>query len=152
MFRHWIAHWQIEPKPWVDSPIRPYAAAPSAAANSRVIRRISSAGTPETASAYSGVKSATASRTDSSPRTYAGGSVELLGEQRVHHRQQHGGVGARPDEVVLVGDLGGLGAPRVEDDHLAAARLAARAAAAGKSGTVISEPLEAIGLAPKTRK
>ena len=47
MFRHWIAHWQIEPNPWVDSPIRPYAAAPSAAANSRVIRRISSAGTPD---------------------------------------------------------------------------------------------------------
>ena len=69
MFRHWIAHWQIEPKPWVDRPIRPYAAAPSAAANSRVIRRIVSAGTPEAYSAYSGVKSATASRTDSMPST-----------------------------------------------------------------------------------
>ena len=69
MFRHWIAHWQIEPKPCVDRPIRPYAAAPSAAANSRVVRRITSAGTPESCSACSGVKSATATRTDSVPRT-----------------------------------------------------------------------------------
>ncbi len=69
MFRHWIAHWQMDPKPWVDSPIRPYAAALSAAANSRVIRRISSAGTPDASAAYSGVMSVTASRTDSMPAT-----------------------------------------------------------------------------------
>ena len=50
-----------------------------------------------------------------------------------------------------VGDLGGLGAARVEDDHPAAALLQSRSRF-GKSGTVISEPLEAIGLAPKTRK
>ena len=51
---------------------------------------------------------------------------------------------------MLVGHLGGLGAARVEDDHPAAARLEV-AQPLGKSGTVISEPLEAIGLAPTTR-
>ncbi|MCW2813962.1 MAG: hypothetical protein JWN84_1417 [Nocardioides sp.] len=48
---------------------------------------------------------------------------QALGEQHLQHRQQHRGVGAGAHEVVLVGDLGGLGAPRVDDDHPAFARL-----------------------------
>ena len=69
----------------------------------------------------------------------------------MHHRQQQGGVGAGPHEVVLVGDLRGLGAARVEDDNRPPRSLRSRSRA-GKSGTVIREPLDAIGLAPNTRK
>ena len=46
---------------------------------------------------------------------------ETLVEQRVHDRQQKRRVGARSDEVVLTGDLRGLGPSRIDDDHLAAA-------------------------------
>ena len=96
----------------------------SAAASSRASRRISSAGTPLIASARSGVKSATRSTDRRQPvDVRRRGWRRALGEQDVQHRQQHPRVGAGADEVVLVGDLGGLGAARVEDDHPAAARL-----------------------------
>ena len=121
--RTWIAHWQIVPNPWVDTPIRPYAAAPSAAANSRASRRISSAGMPLAASAASGVNSATALGGGVQPVDVRRRRGQPLVEQHVQHGQQHVGVGAGPDEVVLGGDLGGLGAARVEHHHPAAARL-----------------------------
>ena len=52
----------------------------------------------------------------------AAGRGEPLGEQHVHEREQQVRVGARPDRVVLVGDLGRAAAARVDDDELAAAR------------------------------
>ncbi len=51
------------------------------------------------------------------------GPGEPLLEQGAHHRQHDDGVRARPHEQVLVGDLGGLGAARVDHDHPAAAGL-----------------------------
>ena len=48
---------------------------------------------------------------------------ETLGEQHLEHRQEHDRVAAGAHEVVLGGDLGGLGAPGVEDHHPAAALL-----------------------------
>jgi hypothetical protein len=46
-----------------------------------------------------------------------------LGREDVQHRQQYPRIRAGPHEVVLVGDLRGLGAARVQDDHPPAARL-----------------------------
>ena len=51
------------------------------------------------------------------------GSGQPFLEQHVQHREQHRGVGAGPDKVVLGGDLRGLGAARVEHHHPAAAVL-----------------------------
>ena len=97
-----MAHWLREPKPVVETPIRPYAAAPPVAQSSRASRWIVAAGTPLTRSASSGVNGVderAAAR--STPSTYAGGPGEALGEHRAQHREQHDDVGARPDEEVL---------------------------------------------------
>ena len=68
-----MAHWHTDPKPCVDTPIRPYAAADSAAASSRTRVRMVSAGSPLAAAASSGVNPATSSATRSRLSTYAGG-------------------------------------------------------------------------------
>ncbi len=151
MFRHWIAHWQIEPKPWVDSPSRPYAAAPSAAANSRVIRLITSAGTPEAASAYSGVKSATASRTDSVPRTYDGGVVRPSSKSTCTIASSTTASVAGRTKWCSSATFA-VSVRRGSKTTILPPRFFRSRSRLGKSGTVISEPLEAIGLAPKTRK
>ena len=49
------------------------------------------------------------------------GVDQALREEDVDHREQQQRVGAGADEVVLVGLLGGAGAPRVDHDDLAAA-------------------------------
>ncbi len=49
------------------------------------------------------------------------GTGEIVIEQDVDDREQEVGIGARPDEVVFVGLLGGAAAARIEDDELAAA-------------------------------
>ena len=151
MFRHWIAHWQIEPKPCVDSPIRPYAAAPSAAANSRVIRRISSAGTPEAASAYSGVASATAIRTDSTPSTYAGGAVSPSSKSTCSIASRTTASVAGRTKWCSSATFA-VSVRRGSNTIIRPPRFFSSRTRLGKSGTVISEPFEAIGLAPKTRK
>ena len=69
------AHWATVPQAVVETPIRPYAAAASAAANSRAIRRISSAGTPLACSARSGVNGGTFEATSSSRSTYDRGAA-----------------------------------------------------------------------------
>ena len=51
----------------------------------------------------------------------AGRVDEPLVEDHVDEREQQQRVGAGADEEVLVGLLGGAGAPRVDDDDLAAA-------------------------------
>ena len=61
----------------------------------------------------------------SSPATCAASGARVgqaLVEQRVHEREEQQRVGARADEVVLVGLARGARAPRVDDDDLAAAR------------------------------
>ena len=75
------------------------------------------------------------------------GAREALLEEHVDQREQQERVGAGPDRDVLVGDLGGAAAARVDDDEPAAAR-AQRLQAPGQSGAVISQPFEASGLAP----
>ena len=51
-----------------------------------------------------------------------GAGEVAVGQQLAHDRQQHGRVGTGPHEVVLVGDLGRLGAARVDDDQPPSAR------------------------------
>jgi hypothetical protein len=46
-----------------------------------------------------------------------GRGCEVALQQFTHDGEQHRGIGARADEVVLVGDLCGLGAARVEHDE-----------------------------------
>ncbi len=145
----WTAHWQTTPWAWVETPIRPWTAADGASTRSRASPRTSSAGIPLARSASSGVNGSTAVRTASTPvdvRARARAAPEC--EHLPHQREEHGGVGARADEVVLVRDLGGLGAPRVEHDEPPSAGGQLAASGPGKSGTVHSEPLDAIGLWP----
>ena len=66
--RHWIAHWHSTPNSWVETPIRPWTAAPPRAM-SRASSRIDCAATPLTCWAISGVKSATSTRSASMPST-----------------------------------------------------------------------------------
>ena len=115
----WTAHWQTTPCAWVDTPIRPWTAADGAAARSRARPRTASAGMPLTCSASSGVKGSTAParRPHRRRRPRPGPVGHAAPQQLAHHSQQHRGVGPGPDEVVLVGDLGRLGAPRVDDDR-----------------------------------
>ena len=70
-------------------------------------------------------------RTSSSPSTCSAsgaGRDEALGEQHVAPAPEQQRVGARADEQVLVGLLGGARAARVDHDDLAAARADRRAA------------------------
>ena len=59
------------------------------------------------------------------------------GQQLAHDGEQHGGVGARPHEVVLVGHPGGLGPAGVEHDEPAAA------------GRQLATPLGEVGHRPQ---
>ena len=94
-----------------------------AAANSRVIRRMSSAGTPLTCSARSGVNSATASATASALSTYAGGLVRPSSNSTCSIASSTTASVPGRTKWCSVGDLGGLGAARVEHHHPAAALL-----------------------------
>ena len=77
---------------------------------------------------------------------------QALVEDHVQQREQDERVGAGTDEVVLVGDLRGLGAPRVEHHHPAAAGLAARAAGRGSRARSSGCRWRPSGCAPSTRK
>ena len=95
------------------------------AASSRAMRRISGAAIPHAAATSSGASSPASARTVSSPATCSRERARVrqaLGEEGVHEREQQQRVGAGADEVVLVGLARGPRAPRVDDDHLAAAR------------------------------
>ena len=50
------------------------------------------------------------------PRQRAG-REPIFSEQHLQHRQQHQSIGARRDKEMRVGDLRGLGAPRIDDDQ-----------------------------------
>ena len=100
------------------------------------MRRIVSASMPHDAARPPRARSrARARSTSSTPVDVVGRARpsvdEALGEQHVHEREQEEGVGAGPDEQVLVGLLGGLRAARVDDDELPAARRAAPRAGPG---------------------
>ena len=88
----------------------------------------------------------------STPSTYAGGSARPSASSGVQHREQHDGIGAGPDEVRARWRSwrSRSGAGRAPRSGRRASLIAC--ARRGKSGAVISEPLEAIGLAPNTRK
>ena len=102
-------------------------------ANSRAMRADRRRpGTPLTGSARSGVNVGDQLRdAGRAPSTYAGGRVRPSANSTLQHRQQHHGVGARAARSGARGDLGGLGAARVEHDHPAAALPRARAPASG---------------------
>ena len=92
-------------------------------------------------------------RAPSTPRPRAGPAARSPSANRItcEHREQQQRVAARADEEVLAAELRGLGAPRIEDDHLAAARLD-RLEPRRTSGAVIRLPFDASGLAPSIRK
>ena len=126
MLSSWIAHWQSAPNSLRrDARSGRRRRRRRAAANSRAMRadrrrrRRRSAARPR-----SGVKCATAARTSSRPSAYAGSGRSRPSANRTLSiaSRNHASVPG-PDEEVLGGDLGGLGAARVEDDHAAAARL-----------------------------
>ena len=88
--------------------------------------RIASASMPVAAAAASGVKSRASGSSASKPSLSSAsrpGSRQPLLEDHVDEREQQVRVGAGADEVVLVGDLGGARAPRVDHHDLAAALL-----------------------------
>ena len=67
-------------------------------------------------------------------------------EERAHHRHEQERVGARADEVVLVGDARRLGAARVDDDELARRARASPPGAARCPGAVMMLPFETSGV------
>ncbi len=80
--------------------------------------------TPQCAATVSGAKSRASSRTSSNPATWSARSSErhqVLVEQDVDDGEQQCRVGAGPRRHVPVGELGGAGAGRVDDDQRAAA-------------------------------
>ena len=100
------------------------------------MRRISAASMPHGPATASGGNSRTSARSSSSPFRWpvtAAGVVESLLDERAGDPGEQQGVRAGPDEVVLVGLLGGARAARVDHDDLAAA-LADRAQAAAHVG------------------
>ena len=110
------AHWHTTPWAWVETPIRPCTAADGAAARSRARPRTASAGMPLTCSASSGVNAldGLAHGVDAVDVGGAGGRRRRPAARARPPAARR--VGPRPHEVVLVGDLGRLGAARV-DDH-----------------------------------
>ena len=88
--------------------------------------RIASASMPVAAAAASGVKSRASGSSASKPSHSSAEPArprQALFEDHVDEREQQVRVGAGADEVVLVGDLGGARAPRVDHHDLAAALL-----------------------------
>ena len=124
------------PNSTVDVPIRPYTAAVGAAASSRASVRMSSAG--DAAVRGDGLRREVpwpGSRTCVDAGDVLGeprSSVDkALFEQHVDDGEQQRGVGAGPRRDVAVGEFGGAGAGRVDDDEPAAARAQRRAACRG---------------------
>ena len=107
--------------------MRPWQTADGAAAKSRASARIAAASMPVRGRRDSGGKSAPAARGScvESRRVRLRarpGAAQALGEEHVQQREQQQRVRARADEVVSVGDLGRLGAARVDHHEPAAAR------------------------------
>ena len=150
-FSSWIAHWATEPNPCVDTPIRPYAAAESAAAKSRVSCRIVSAPTPLACSARSGVKGATRSRTSSTWSTYAGGEVSPSSNSTCSIASSTAASEPGRTKWCSVATFA-VSVRRGSSTTIRPPRALRSRSRCGKSGAVISEPLEAMGLAPRTRK
>ena len=150
--RQATAHWQTDPNPWVDSPTRPYATPPSAPASSRVSRRIVSAGMPLTVAACSGVKPATASRTRSTPSTYAAGRTAPSSSKRWCSIASSTTASVPGLTKTCSSATFAVSVRRGSTTTIRPPRAFRSRSRCGKSGTVISDPLEAIGLAPNTRK
>ena len=116
------AHWQTTPWAWVETPIRPCTAAEGAAARSCARRRTASAGIPLTCSASSGVNARDRVTHPVDAVDVGRRAGEVAREQLAHDREEDRRVRAGTDEVVLVGDLRGLGPARVEHDESPTAR------------------------------
>ena len=121
-----------------------------AAANSRAMRRIVSAGTRQKSATDFG-REVGAQRTHVVEALHQVGELaerrEPFGEQHVAHREEEGGVGAGEDRHPLVGVIGGTRATRVDDDDLAAARPDG-VELARTSGHASNDPPDACGLPP----
>ena len=151
--RQLIAHWLTEPKPVVETPepaVRRRAVGVSH--SSRASRSIVAAGTPLTCSASAGVKSSTSAAQPLEPvdvrrwpapgprrGACAASRAARPRRRRVARRRARSAIAA---VSVRRGSSTTIRPPRC---LIALARF-------GKSGVVISEPLEAIGLAPSTRR
>ena len=146
-----MAHWHTEPNPCVDTPIRPYAAADSAAARSRTSVRMVSAGTPLAPAASSGVNPATSSATRSRLSTYAGGVASPSSSSTCSIASST--TASEPGRTKWWSVATLAVSVRRGSSTTIRPPLALRSRTrCGKSGTVISDPLDAIGLAPSTRK
>ena len=143
---------RLQRGPLRDAPCMPACSPPSARAWRRSVRRRWCGEIGDPFGRYAarlrrtpGVNGSTAARTASMPSTYAGA---WPGPRRgsCDDREQDKRIGARADGQVVVGDLRRLGPARVDDDEPAPRALVR--APARKSGTVMIEPLLAIGLVP----
>ncbi len=150
--RAWTAHWQSTPNDWVDTPIRPWTAAEGAAARSRARRRTSSALTPLTRSASSGVNGSTAARTASRPSTQAGGVARsATRSSRTIARRTAASEPGRTKRCSSA--IFAVSVRRGSRTTSRPPREASSRRRCGKSGTVHSEPFDAIGLWPtRTRR
>ena len=114
-------------------------------------RRIVSAGTPLCASARSGEYAATAARTASTPSAYAGTVPRPSASSTCSIASSTwASVPGRTNTCSLA--TLAVSVSRGSNTTIRPPRALSARTRFGKSGTVISEPLEAIGLAPKTRK
>ena len=131
--------------------MRPYAAPPSAAASSLARRRTSSAAMPLTRSAASGVKGSTSSRTRSTRSTYGAGRVRPSSNSV--RTMASTTTASEPGRTKKCSSAAlAVSVRRGSTTTIRPPRALRARSRLGKSGTVISEPFEAIGLAPSTRK
>ena len=149
-----MPHCAREPNPVVETPMRPYAAPPPrlpAAASSRARRRTSSAAMPLTRSAASGVKGSTSSRTRSTRSTYGAGRVRPSSNSV--RTMASTTTASEPGRTKKCSSAAfAVSVRRGSTTTIRPPRALRARSRFGKSGTVISEPFEAIGLAPNTRK
>ena len=122
-----MSHWATPPKACVETPDAPVGHGGLGAGRSRArARGCRRPRCPSATPTRSGANGATAAPDLVEPVGELGepaGPLELLLEHGADQRGEEEGVGARADEEVRVGDLGGLGAPRIDDHQPAAARL-----------------------------
>ena len=115
-------------------------------------RRISSAATPDAAAARSGVHGATARRTASTPSTYDGGVLASPSSNSTCSIASSTAASVPGRTKWCSSATLAVSVRRGSSTTIRPPRARRSRSRCGKSGTVISEPLEAIGFAPSTRK
>ena len=156
-FSRSVAQVPSVPKRLLQTPMREYATADGASANScasRAMRLGGDAGVRARRARASKRASAALDRVPAVAiaRDRARVDAPVAHDQRLRHREQQRGVAAGADRDVLVGLARGLGAARIDHHQLAAALRACARSRPRMSGAVIKLPFETTGLAPTQRK